>query len=47
MIAWYYRKNGESHRKIIKHLGSLSESESEIKYYKQSIECLNCCVNEL
>ena len=45
MIAWYYRKNGKPYRNIIKHLGALNESE--IKYYKQSIECLNSCVKEL
>jgi len=45
MIAWYSRKNGKSYRNVMKNLGSLNESE--IKYYKQSVECLNNCLEEL
>lgn len=44
MIAWYYRRNTKPFREIIKHLGRLNEDE--IEFYKNSVACLNRCLEQ-
>lgn len=52
MLAWYFRRNNKPYRKIITHLGRLSEYD--VEFYKNSIACLNkeshmlpCNINKL